>query len=393
MSLPEAPSDPFASAKDTISSWDKCMAKTYCKWPVIVAIIVGSVILLTVIFCVARCICCGAEIACCCVKCCTCCCPSGRGRKRVHSAPPPPVYAQPSYKPDASGRIYEERPVHQQYHSHTAPAFAAPEPERPQYAKFESQSKPVNEDALPAMPVWSEAKSTRVEEEVIPEKRGDVELSRLDTTGVAAGAAMAAPRRSPVHRSPTGDGYASPVGYQNDSFVNQAPRRSPGPYAGGYEPDNRYRDVSPVHQQSLSPVYGAGAGYQNDYQGRRSPNAAYGQAYDQAYDPAPRYTSPTPQESSGYGYAVPSQNRPLEMPYHSAHQAPSPVSSPTHYAPSGSTRYEPPAASYPGQQEYQAAEPSYPGQSTYHAYQPAQAQGDQYTGVSRKPVQGSWKEL
>jgi hypothetical protein len=23
--------DPFADAKDTLSSWDKCMAKTYCK--------------------------------------------------------------------------------------------------------------------------------------------------------------------------------------------------------------------------------------------------------------------------------------------------------------------------------------------------------------------------
>ncbi|OCK89973.1 uncharacterized protein K441DRAFT_581554, partial [Cenococcum geophilum 1.58] len=47
--------------KSTFSSWDKCMAKAYCKWPVIAVIIIGSCIVLSILFCLFRCICCGAE--------------------------------------------------------------------------------------------------------------------------------------------------------------------------------------------------------------------------------------------------------------------------------------------------------------------------------------------
>ncbi|KAF2655801.1 hypothetical protein K491DRAFT_598238, partial [Lophiostoma macrostomum CBS 122681] len=241
--------DPFADAKTTLSSWDNCMAKSYCKWPVIVAIVVGSLIVLSVVFCVARCLCCGAELACCCCKCCSCCCPSGGGRsghKRVKSdSNGPPAYPPP-YQPPIAPASIDSRPVNQQYRSHAAPTFnpaPAPVPDRPQFATFDTPSKPVNEDALPAMPSWSEAKDTHVEELVMPEKTGDVEMDRLNHNGsmtgtsVSGGMGVASARRSPgpspIQRTPTdvSDPYGFPAGYHNDSLASSGPRRSPGPGA------------------------------------------------------------------------------------------------------------------------------------------------------------------
>ncbi|KAF2190413.1 hypothetical protein K469DRAFT_697684 [Zopfia rhizophila CBS 207.26] len=406
--------DPFAGAKDTLSSWDKCMAKTYCKWPVIVAIVVGSLIILSVILCVARCICCGAECACCCFKCCTCCCPSGSrsGHRRMKSAQaPPPVYPSTFQ----SAPPIDSRPINQQYRSHAAPAFtpapalsAAREPERPQFATFESPSKPVNEDALPHMPDWRDAKSMQVEEIVVPEKKGDMEMDRLDQNGsvtnfavtgaAAVGGAGRSPVRSPVRRSPTNDSYGFPAGYsQNDSFVSSAPQRSPrnspGPYGGRYgQQQDNYRGVSPV--QSLSPVYGAGGYSQNQQHGRRSPNAGY----NGQYAPPSQGRSPVSPLVNRSGHGASNNSREiLDMPSPGMHQnnnfAPAPAarSNSPAYAPSGSTRHDPPAASYPGQQTYEAADSAYRGQQTYQAYQPAQEL--QFQGVTRKPVDGSWKDV
>ncbi|KAF2464836.1 uncharacterized protein BDR25DRAFT_241235 [Lindgomyces ingoldianus] len=420
--------DPVGDVKDTFSSWDKCMAKTYCKWPVIVGIVVGSLIILSIVFCVARCICCGAECACCCLRCCSCCTPSSRrsGHKRMNSAAPP---AYPPSYPAAPPS--DTRPVNQQYRSHAAPSFApappppplpapapapapasaplhkvAPEPERPQYARFDS-SKPVNEDALPAMPSWNEARSVHVEETVMPEKKGDMEMDRLNQNGsvidstVTAAAAVGGPRRSParspVQRSPTQDSYGFPPGYQANSLAGGPPHRSPQssplPYGRQYgEHQDNYRGGSPA--QSLSPVYVAGGGYaQNQSYGHRSPNQNNNQPYDR---PNAR---PSPPNNGGgvgqgYGYSVNSREI-VEMPSPGLHRndtfglPPSAKSNSPGYA-LASTRSEPPAA-YPGQQTYEAAEPSYPGQQSYQAYQPASE--PQYSGLARKPVDGSWKEV
>lgn len=340
----------------------------------------------------------------------------------MNSGEPYPMPAQGYNHGPIPPPAIDSRPVHQQYRSHPVPAFAPAEPERPQYAKFESPSRAVNEDALPAMPSWSDAKSTRVEETVIPEKRGDLEMDRLDhnggaTSAAAVGYARRSPGPSPIQRSPTHDNYGFPPDYQNDSFVSAAPQRnqhtSPGPYGGQYNRyEDDYRGVTPV--SSISPVHSAGAGYE-----RRAPNDGYAQPYSQTgprrspgpshgYD-APEYNNySTPANARGYDGPV-YPNEPVEMP--------SPVGNRTHspqYAPSGSTRYEPvelpspvaahhpqgpyeapastrydhPAALYPGQQTYTPEpEPSYSSQPSYQAYQP------QETGVMRKPVQGSWKEV
>ncbi|KAJ4297778.1 hypothetical protein N0V90_005673 [Kalmusia sp. IMI 367209] len=432
--------DPLADAKDTLSSWDKCMAKNYCKWPVIVAIIVGGIIVLSTVLCIAR----------------------GRsGHKRVHTPPPRP-YDPSAYSSAPLAAPIDSRPANQQYRSHAAPTFnpappstlnstptatfsAAPKPEAPAFARFDAHSKPANEDALPAMPSWKDAKSVQVEEEVIPEKRDDVEMDRLDHNGSLTGTSMAAvaaggaarsspgPGRSPVQRIQTEHGYGYNQGYHNDPYATNSPRRSPNNSPGGYGGPYAQQQDGYRTQQSLSPVYGAGAGYAQGQQfDRRSPGPGYngpparrspGPSYDQHdhYDQQQQYgqsnpaRTPPPLNTNNYGYNNATQYQdPMDVSpvtpgngmYNNGYAPPAalaPIRNPSPgYAPSGSTRYEPPAPSaspapaYPGQQTYESSElTSQPAQQPYRAYTPAQSQtqGQQYAGVSRKAVEGSWKEV
>lgn len=295
----------------------------------------GGIIVFSIVFCIARCLCCGAELACCCFKCCTCCCPSG-GRdkhKRMKSDPNaynangyyPQAYPQQSYPPPSG-------PLDDQYRSHVPPTFhpaqpsgpkipifnpqpspqfqPKPKPEEPEYAHFDVGSKPSNPDALPTMPSWNEAKNVHVEEEVIPEKPNDVELDRLNHNGSVSGGSMGAaaiaggrhaspgPRLSPVQRSQTQDSYGNPPGYQNDSFVGGPPPQSRSygqQQQGGYgQPSDQYGDVSPV-QQTVSPVYAANNNYrpQDRYYDRKSPAPSYNQQQ--------QYRQPSP--VANYGQA------------------------------------------------------------------------------------------
>ncbi|KAF3046120.1 hypothetical protein E8E12_011204 [Didymella heteroderae] len=434
-----APRDPFADAKQTLSSWDNCMAKDYCKWPVIVAIIVGGIIAFSVVFCIARCLCCAAECTMCCCKCCTCCCGSGdSGHKRMKSEnqgyPPPQPYPQQPYaspNPYAEARSFAPPPppppqINTQYQSHATPViarqpsnphfnpqvnpkFARPaSPERPQYATFDAHSKPANEDALPAMPSWNDARSRQieVEEEAVPEKRGDVEMERLNhngsvpntsVAGVAAGAvaggmrASPGPGRSPVSPAQGSDSYGFPAAYQS-----QYDRRG-----------------SPAQNQNVSPVYGANAGYaSNNYNHGPSPAQSHSQ-YSQASDPYERRSPP--------------QNQPYNQPYNNTAQqntytapperynSPAPPSyhttanpNPYAYAPAPVQPYDQPRSNTPGYgagsgnagydpvpNRGQTATPStYPGQQQYQAFQPQGApQGQQYSGITRKPVEGSLRDV
>jgi hypothetical protein len=411
---------------------------------------------LSVVICIARCICCGAECAICCCKCCTCCCPGSGGRssghKRMKSEPKPaypPYGAMPPANPYAQAHAaappapLDARPINQQYRAHDAPAFApvptfasAPVQERPQFATFESPRKPVNEDALPAMPSWGDARDrhVEVEEQPVPEKRGDMELDRLNHNGSVTNGSMASttavggPRRSPAPTrspiSPIGNEYGYNQGYEREPLVSATPHRSPhaspAPYGKPYAQQDDYRRGSPA--QNLSPVYGAGEGYGQtqpygrvspaqpqqpqsynnyDQQDRYAPQDSYAQAPQTYRTPSPptqHYnTSQAPYDS----YAqVPQQHRTPSPPtqHYNASQgpydnfAPAPVqqqqrSHTPGYSQPESTVYEPsepsvaPVSAYPGQRSY-TPQTSYPGQITYQAFNPGQT-GSQFSGVQR----------
>lgn len=363
----------------------------------------------------------------CCCKCCTCCCSgSGRsGHKRMKSEPTPmypvyPVAAAPNPYAQAHAAAppapIDNRPVHQQYRSHATPAFSpAPAPEPPQFATFDSQKKPVNEDALPAMPSWKDARDVHVEveEPAVPEKRGDVEMDRLDRSGSATGGSMTGaaaiggarrspgPGRSPMQRSPTGDSYGYDQGFEKESLVGgmqRSPHTSPVPQGRPYAQQDDYRRGSPA--QNLSPVYGAGDGY-----GRRSPASpqAYNNSqYDQrdpyndhqgSYTQMPhtdRYDSPAPPSYHTNNNYATNNNAPYD------NFAPSPVQprvhTPNYEASEPLVQPSPqPASAYPGQQSY-TPQSSYPGQQSYQAFNPGQT-GQQYSGVQRKAVDGSYRDL
>ncbi|KAI4775594.1 hypothetical protein E4T52_09440 [Aureobasidium sp. EXF-3400] len=135
--------------KNTFSGWDQCMTKAYCKWPVIIGIVVGAVIAISVIWCLVRCLCCGLECCCSCLSCfscCTSCCNNNHRRHQGYTQPPPPVSQFPQYA---------------QYQPAAAPVYRSQQQQKPQYAHFDAPSKPYNEDALPAMPSWNNSRTLR----------------------------------------------------------------------------------------------------------------------------------------------------------------------------------------------------------------------------------------
>jgi hypothetical protein len=459
------------------TAWQKTIASQSCapplpatppltthRWPVIVAIIVGGLIAFSVVFCIARCICCGAECAICCCKCCTCCCgssDSGHKGMKSENAPyqgyPPQPYSQQPYASNAPANPYAEArsfappppppQIDTQYQSHATPTFTpapafipaptvspaptfrpapAPASEQPQYATFDAHKKPVNEDALPAMPSWNDARSVQVEveEEAVPEKRGDVEMDRLNyngsvpntsTAGVAAGAmgagmrASPGPGRSPVSPVQGTDAYGFPASYQDQYGRRGSPAQNQNisPNYGvntGYAQDN-YRQPSPAQNQNISPVYGANTGYAQDNYRQPSPAQSYSQYSQTSNAQDTLYDRRSPAQNQAYNIAQPSYNAPSER-----YNSPAPPSyhttaNPYSYAPAPTPTYNQPRSNTPGYGNGNAGDgggvydavpsrtqtPSaYPGQQTYQAFQP---QGQQYSGVTRKPLEGSLREV
>lgn len=419
---------------------------TLSRWPVIVAIIVGGIIAFSVVWCIARCICCGAECAICCCKCCTCCCgSSGSSHKRMKSDgkgyPPPQPYPQQSYpqqpfpqqsypqqQPYASPNPYAEarsfappppppapvntqysqpaptmtrRPTNPNFNPQVNPKFAPKEsPEQPQFATFDAHSKPVNEDALPQMPTWSDARDVHVEEEAVPEKRGDVEMDRLNYNGsaqqlgmnsVAAGAAGAGMRGSPGGmRGSPGQGR-SPVSPARGNDGYGFPAHTSPPYGDGASPYGQTgydRGPSPAVSYSQ---YSQGSD-QYERRAQQAPYVAPLQPYnmEEANSAHQSYMSPAP--------APDRYNSPAPPSYHTnAPRNPDPYA----YAPTPVQPYNQPSSITPGYgyghagydpvpNRSQTATPTaYPGQSTYQAFTP----GGQQTGVTRKPVEGSLREV
>jgi len=232
-----------------------------------------------------------------------------------------------------------------QYQSPMPPAYISPSHNQPQYAQFDApSSKPINGDALPAMPSWETAQSRRVEVEEMPDHHTDiVELSSLNNN----------PR----------DEVRVPMLAQTE-HADQSPL--PSPYA-----------YSPPHEQApfTGNHYGAAQSSQNGYRGASSPPPPQQQRRPVHYGAgAQGYSAQQP-------YAAHSQGDGMSPGYMgSQHNDLVSTVSPTYanagytgYAPSGSTRFEDSYA--PHQQERSP---------------PFQEQRQQ---VGRKPVNGTWRDI
>lgn len=300
------------SVKNTFSSWDNCMAKSYCKWPVIIAIIVASLIVFSVVWCIIRCACCGMSCCCSCfsfLKCCDCCggCCDGKKDKPMKHLDDP---YQPRQGFPAQG------------YQAPAPMMGGAlggKPEPPQYAQFEvgksglavdPKPSPLSEDALPPMPSWDGAAKKHVLNE---EEKNAVELGELDpATGQkvplmtnAVSPAIGGPS-SPTHEMGTspygsrpgqgvggngyigvsaGDSYGQPNTFNQNEYRGSPPL---GPARGMGGPGRGYRSTpqmdgqgrgyppSPQDQYANDGFSGVTGGYGRSQPQRQNSNDTYG---------------------------------------------------------------------------------------------------------------------
>ncbi|KKK22141.1 hypothetical protein ARAM_007172 [Aspergillus rambellii] len=299
----------ISSVPDTFSSWDKCMEKSYCKWPVVAAIIVGGVIVLSVVACVANCLCCGIR---CCTGCCGCFCPSPRTKRNKYQDDPYSRQPPPMVPPN---------------HGYQNPQFQAPQAP-PMYrgpqqvARFDAPPSPGvskgNEDALPAMPSWDKAVTRRIED---PNPHSDVvEMEPLNLMDPG-------PHRTPSASRLNGvGGYMGPppirTGTSNGVRANPQPYEHPqNPYdyrsheAGrnpGLPYDQPYRDYSPGNTMySMSPPPNAHAPHQQQYGAAISPSTEMNRPipYRQP-SPGISYTQTQPPSYRGMFPGVPSSPPP-----------------------------------------------------------------------------------
>lgn len=267
----------------TFSSWDSCMAKGYCKWPVIAAIIIGALIVLSVLWCIFSCLCCGISLCTACGKCLTCgnccgACGSGGGRRKrdaEYQAMPPTPTPYQGYQPQPGPMMYMNN--------------------GPQFATFDAGSKrggQIHEDSLPAMPSWDTATTRQVEDHTPappPQRtRNEMEMERmLPQHNYNQGP------RSPIHESPYGQGPRSPIHdspYASDlGAQNQTAR-------GGYTNDYYDPPMSPAPTYySTAPAAALGAR-------TMSPQQTYDTSYRGANTAAP-YPRESTQFAPGTGYS------------------------------------------------------------------------------------------
>ncbi|GLI77751.1 hypothetical protein PoHVEF18_006045 [Penicillium ochrochloron] len=440
------------SVPSTFSSWDKCMAKSYCKWPVIAAIIIVSVIVIGILGCIINCLCCGYQ---CCKCCCGCCCPSGRRRNKQ-----PKHYDEPT----PYNNHHQQLPPHQPT-PHTA---YQPSPAPPVYrgavqtATFDNPKSPskIDEDALPHMPTWAAAVDKHVEDPSA--HRDDVELEPLnpqhldrkqggasplpvatafsdyppDRTGSAAGYRGFTPTDPYARRSP---GPAAALAATQDPYGRRSPGMSPPPNAHAADPYARRSPgpqgmMDPYGRRSPGPASAYGTGTAQDPYARRSPGltspVGAPSPYDQnqhnynqgsAYDHPQQQQQPYDEYHNGAGYhAVTSPSPVATTPYqtqshqqsHGTYNAmPSAYSPPTEHPPalaSGGGFYRQPSfgsSQYPPTYTSHPASPPPPFQSTAgseygghgHEYGVAESGRDQrppsLLQSGRRPVPGTFRDV
>ncbi|KAK1600351.1 uncharacterized protein LY79DRAFT_585836 [Colletotrichum navitas] len=334
-----------SDVRKAFSSWDNCMAATYCKWPVIGVIIVVSLIIFSIVWCIIRCACCGLSCCCqccyclkCCGECCGCCdTPKGTPHKHLDDSYGPTNQGYKSQAPMAP--FYNGAPAHAA-HSTAPAATASGAAAPPQYAEFEvskSGSNSADADTLPAMPSWEGAgsKKVAVEEEVELEQMKPAASPNPNGQNMPLMAPNATSHPNspmPGDRSPYGqNAQAGASGY----FPNT--NQPANPYAMGSQGPNGYNGA---YGQSTSSFgvdqgYGAGAGGMAAAggmamaQGGRPPHqefnkGGYGQQRGQTYPPPQQefdqdYGS---YEQGGYGMGRPSRNGPSPAPIPRSFAAP-----------------------------------------------------------------------
>ncbi|TQS36814.1 hypothetical protein Golomagni_02723 [Golovinomyces magnicellulatus] len=228
---PRLISEHVTNFKESINTWDKCMSQTYCKWPVIIGIVIGLLIVLSILTCITRCLCCGYSCCCSCfsfLNCCGCkgCCDGKR------------------YK--SNGRV-GQKPVHLRDQGYVAPgAMMAGGINSSQSSRLTTNTtanKPINEDALPAMPSWDTATKVHVldEDEVVNSTESEDKSSLygqkvpLVIAGAATGMSSPSIQRSQDSFSrqldlSVNNGYKSPVDpHQYRTYQNMSIPPSPTP--------------------------------------------------------------------------------------------------------------------------------------------------------------------
>ncbi|KNG83509.1 hypothetical protein ANOM_008556 [Aspergillus nomiae NRRL 13137] len=286
------------SAPETLSSWDNCMAKSYCKWPVIVAIIVGALIVISILACIINCLCCGIQCCKCC-GCCSCCCPSPRRKKEPKYLDdpynqPPPMPTNNPYQPPAPPSLPTYRGA--------------------QVARFDTPPSPAvskgNEDALPAMPTWDSAVTKRVEE---PGHHQDaMEMEPLNL-------ANQRPRRMPSAPRANGAGYMGPPPIRTDTAFSSS----------GFHPDDQgaYHARSPGGPSPgpISPYEQPYGDYSQNY-GSQPNYLPIGTAVSPVTDASPSpYRHPSPAINQTPGMALSTDGArpiPYRQPSPAIHQSP-----------------------------------------------------------------------
>ncbi|KHN96436.1 uncharacterized protein MAM_05725 [Metarhizium album ARSEF 1941] len=194
--------------KTAFSSWDNCMKASFCKWPVIAVIIVGSLIIVSVICCFECLKCCG--------NCCGCCDPPG-GRQHKYLDEPyiPPYHGQ-------SQGYRNQAPMQAHFSPPAATKF------EPQYAEFDV-SKKTNGDDLPPMPSWERSGSKKVlmeQEEVEMSNLARTPVSPLNRTRINSPSPALVSPMSVNHDRPYGDLPGSSSGHSQQDLLTSP--QSPG---------------------------------------------------------------------------------------------------------------------------------------------------------------------
>lgn len=282
------------------------------RWPVIAIIVVGGLIIFSIVWCLARCLCCGLSCCCscfkcfkCCGNCCGCCdAPGERKHKYLDESYADP-HNQNGYKSQAPMFAPSVHPVS---HNNIGPA-AATASSPPQYAEFDVSRKR-DSNALPAMPTWESSNAKRISmEEIVelePMKKPQASQSALSVNTGPQDPLMQG--RQNTQPSPVNGGYGvqpgqpldpySPGGQPYDTYndngygqpqgnspYGQEPGYGAGPAAAmamgagrtrtPHQERNGYRSPGPGHPASRSP------GPQQDYNGYDQPGYGQQNAYGQ----------------------------------------------------------------------------------------------------------------